>query len=90
MGEEKNLVSVLDHMSTEMSCLEKYSKPWYARITPWLTADIKIHSTTNALFSEIMLERMAFILNNIWQFGIVFTLYLPRKENQNESKENSL
>lgn len=55
---------------------------------PWFTAGIKIDSTTNALFSKIMLERLAFILNNFWQFGIVFTLCFPKKENQNESEEN--
>lgn len=33
---------------------------------------------------------MAFAFNKVWQFGIVFTLCLQRKENQNESKENQL
>lgn len=55
---------------------------------PWFTADIKTDSTTNALFNKMMLERMAFIVNNFWQFGIVFTLCLPRKDNQNDSEKN--
>ena len=87
MGGEKNLVCILDHISTEMSCLEKYSQVLICKNNA-LIADTKIHSTTNALFSKIMLERMTFILNNFWQFGIVFSLCLPRRENQNESEEN--
>ena len=90
MCEEEKLVSILEHASVEMSCLEKYSKFQYARLVPWFTADIKSHSIAHTLFSKIMLERMAFAFNKVWQFGIVFTLCLQRKENQNESKENQL
>lgn len=45
-----------------------------ARIMPWFTAGIKIHSITHALFSKVMPERMAFAFNKFWQFGISFTL----------------
>lgn len=76
-------------MSTEINYLEKYSKVLIYKSNT-LFADIKIYSTINALFSKIVLERMTFISNNFWHFGIVFTLFLPRRENQNESKENQL
>jgi hypothetical protein len=56
----------------------------------WCIADIKIYSISNALFSKIVLERMAFAFNTFCHFGIVFVLCLPRKENQNESKEKQL
>lgn len=57
---------------------------------PCFTADIKMRSITHASLGKIMPKRVPFAFDKFWQFGIVFTLCLPRKENQNESKENQL